>query len=147
MANQQLFGCGRMSVGALALLMGVATGSRAQPTPPTQAQVAYQFLTELLQADYPAAYRRVAPEVQTALRPAAFAKAAAPLWAQGQQRGSQVTLYKLGTRLSSRGGHGQWFYSFSFANDSLRKPPPVLLEVIFRDTTARQVLSFGLRQH
>jgi hypothetical protein len=132
--------------GLLALLGRVGVGLRAQPSVPTQAQVAYRFLSEVLRADYPAAYHRLAPEVQRALPSAAFATAAQPLQQLGQQRGPEIKLYKLGTRLSGRGKPGQWFYSFSFAKDSLLKPPPVLLEVTFRDTTARQVLGFGVRK-
>jgi hypothetical protein len=133
-------------VGTLALIVGVGAGFRAQPVAPTQAQISYRFLNEILRADYPAAYRRLAPEVQRALPSAAFATAAQPLQQLGQQRGPNIKLYKLGTRLSGRGKPGQWFYSFSFAKDSLLKPPPVLLEVTFRDTTARQVLGFGTRK-
>jgi hypothetical protein len=133
-------------VGTLALIVGVGAGFRAQPAAPTQAQVSYRFLNEILRADYPAAYRRLAPEVQRALSSAAFTTAAQPLQQLGQQRGADIKLYKLGTRLGGRGKPGQWFYSFSFAKDSLLKPPPVLLEVTFRDTTARQVLGFGVRK-
>jgi hypothetical protein len=133
-------------VGTLALIVGVGAGFRAQPVAPTQAQISYRFLNEILRADYPAAYRRLAPEVQRALPSAAFTTAAQPLQQLGQQRGADIKLYKLGTRLGGRGKPGQWFYSFSFAKDSLLKPPPVLLEVTFRDTTARQVLGFGVRK-
>jgi hypothetical protein len=133
--------------GALALVVGVGRGFSTQPEAPTQAQVSYRFLNEILRADYPAAYRRLAPEVQRALPSAAFATAAQPLQQLGQQRGPNIKLYKLGTRLSGRGKPGQWFYSFSFAKDSLLKPPPVLLEVTFRDTAARQVLGFGVRRY
>ncbi|WP_233635914.1 hypothetical protein [Hymenobacter setariae] len=117
-----------------------------QPTPrPTQAQVARRFLSEVLRADYPAAYQRLAPEVRATLPPTAFATAAGPLRHLGQQRGQAVELYKLGTWLSEGGGHEPWFYRFSFASDSARRPPPVLLEVTFSDTTARQVLGFGIK--
>jgi hypothetical protein len=127
------------------LLVGVGTGfGPAQPAA-TQAQVAYRFLSEVLRNDYPTAYGRLAPEVQRSLPSAAFTTAAQPLQQLGQQRGPEIKLYKLGTRLSDRGKPGQWFYSFSFAKDSSLKPPPVLLEVTFRDTTARQVLGFGVR--
>jgi hypothetical protein len=149
MAKQHFFHRMRrigQGAGALLLLAGVGTSFRVQPATPTQAQVAYRFLSEVLRADYPAAYRRLAPEVQRALPSAAFVKAAQPLQKLGQQRGAEIKLYKLGTRLSGRGKPGQWFYSFSFAKDSLLKPPPVLLEVTFRDTTARQVLGFGTRK-
>jgi hypothetical protein len=128
-----------------AALLGAATSVGFQSAAPTQAQVARRFLTEVLHDDYSAAYRRLAPEVRTKLRPAAFAAATQPLQHLGRQRGQTVELYKLGTWLAEGGEHGQWFYRFSFASDSARRPPPVLLEVTFRDTTARQVLGFGIR--
>ena len=130
---------------ASAAALGWAAAS-FQPAPqPTQAQVARRFLGEVLRADYPAAYQRLAPEVRATLRPAAFAAAAQPLRHLGQQRGQAVELYKLGTWLSEGGSREPWFYRFSFAKDSARRPPPVLLEVTFADTTARQVLGFGVR--
>jgi hypothetical protein len=149
MAKQHLFLRIRQLVlasGVLGLIVWVGTGFRAQPATPTQAQVAYRFLKEVLRDDYPTAYRRLAPEVQRALSSSAFVTAAQPLQQLGQQRGPEIKLYKLGTRLGGRGKPGQWFYSFSFTKDSLLKPSPVLLEVTFRDTTARQVLGFGVRK-
>lgn len=112
---------------------------------PTQAQVARQFLVEILARNYPAAYRRLAPEVRTAVPLTAFSRAAQPVWQQGQARGPAIELYQLGARLGN-GQPSQWFCRFTFAQDSARRPPPVLLEVTFRDTTARAVLGFGLRQ-
>ena len=133
-------------LGAGAVLLGLIAACSFQSAPkPTQAQVARRFLGEVLRADYPAAYQRLAPEVRATLHPAAFQVATQPLWHLGQQRGQIVELYKLGTWLAEGGGHEPWFYRFSFANDSARRPPPVLLEVTFRDTTARQVLGFGIR--
>lgn len=132
--------------GAGVALLGLIAAFSFQPAPkPTQAQVARRFLSEVLRADYPAAYQRLAPEVRTTLRPAAFEVAAQPLWHLGQQRGQAVELYKLGTWLREDNGHEPWFYRFSFASDSARRPPPLLLEVTFSDTTARQVLGFGVR--
>lgn len=127
------------------LLLATAPGLAPRPAP-TQAQVARRFLLEILRADYAAAYHRLAPEVRAAVRPAAFSAAAAPLWQQGQARGPAIELYQLGTRLGSGRQPGQWFCRFTFASDSARRPPPVLLEVTFRDTTARAVLGFGLRR-
>jgi hypothetical protein len=133
-------------LGAGAVLLGLLGVCSLQSAPkPTQAQVARRFLSEVLRADYPAAYQRLAPEVRDTLRPAAFATAAQPLRHLGQQRGQAVELYKLGTWLRDGGEHEPWFYRFSFASDSARRPPPVLLEVTFSDTTARQVLGFGVR--
>ena len=147
MAKQQIFGGrGQLAARALALGVGLTAGLGAYPPPPTQAQVARRFLREILRADYSAAYHRLAPEVQVVLRPAAFATAAQPLWHQGQARGQALELYKLSTQLGGRSGRGQWHYSFSFAHDSAHRPPPVLLEVTFRDTTTRAVLGFGLRR-
>ncbi|MDJ0363537.1 hypothetical protein QMK33_00115 [Hymenobacter sp. H14-R3] len=126
-----------------------AAGQPARPPRlprPTQAQVARRFLREVLRAEYPAAYRRLAPEVRAGVPLAAFAGAAQPLWQQGQARGAAVELYQIGARLGTGRGGSQWFCRFSFASDSARLPPSVLLEVTFRDTAARAVLGFGLRQ-
>jgi hypothetical protein len=135
-----------------ALLILVANRAPGRPQSPrqlraTQAQVARRFLVELLAASYPAAYRRLAPEVQSAVPLATFEAAAQPLWQQGQARGPAIELYQIGTRLGNGRRASQWFCRFSFASDSAqpRRPPPVLLEVTFRDTTARAVLGFGLR--
>ncbi len=137
--------------GLLLLLAGIVP---ALPYPPrhlrpTQAQVARRFLVDVLTADYPAAYRRLAPEVRAAVPVATFEATARPLWQQGQTRGAAIELYQLGTRLDDGNRASQWFYRFAFASDSARPPhlPPVLLEVSFRDTTTRAVLSFGLRRH
>ena len=138
----------------LIILLAVAAGLAAagqpahppQPPQPTQAQVARRFLLEVLRAEYPAAYRRLAPEVQTAVPLAVFETAAQPLWQVGQARGPAVELYQIGARLGAGRNGSQWFYRFSFARDSARHPPPMLLEVTFRDTTARAVLGFGLRR-
>ncbi len=113
---------------------------------PTQAQVARRFLGEVLRAEYPAAYRRLAPEVRLAVPLAAFEAAAQPLRQQGQARGPAVELYQIGARLGTGRGGSQWFCRFSFASDSARRPPPMLLEVTFRDTAARAVLGFELRR-
>lgn len=139
---------------SLLLVLAVAAGLAAAGQPsqpprqlrPTQAQVARRFLLEVLAANYPAAYRRLAPEVQAAVPLAAFEGASQPLWQQGQARGPAIELYQIGARLGGGRGRSQWFCRFSFASDSARRPPPVLLEVTFRDTTARAVLGFGLRR-
>jgi hypothetical protein len=107
--------------------------------------VAYRFLIEVLRADHPAAYQRLAPEVRAKLPRAAFTTAARPLRQLGKQRGRAIELYTFGTHLSERGGSEPWFYRFSFDKDSLQKPPPVLLEVTFSDTTTRQVLGFRIK--
>ncbi len=130
----------------LATVAGLAAGFGWQaPVAPTQAQVAYRFLTEVLRADYPAAYRRLAPEVRAGLPQVAFATAARPLRQVGRRRGRAIELYTFGTHLTEHGAGEPWFYRFSLAQDSLQKPPPVLLEVTFRDTTTREVLGFRVR--
>ncbi|QKG57589.1 hypothetical protein GKZ68_13720 [Hymenobacter sp. BRD128] len=126
------------------MVLGLLLG--AQPAAPTQPQVARRFLLEILRADYPAAYRRLAPEVRAAVPLPTFEAAARPLWQQGQARGPAIELYQIGTRLGGARRPNQWFCRFAFAGDSARRPPPVLLEVLFRDTTARAVLGFGLRR-
>lgn len=113
---------------------------------PTQPQVARQFLLETLRADYPAAYHRLAPEVRAKLSLPAFRIAAQPLWQQGQARGTAIELYQIGAWLGEPPDGTEWFCRFAFAADSLRHPPPQLLEITFRDTTTRQVLSFRVRR-
>ena len=98
----------------------------------------------VLAADYLTAYRRLAPEVRQTVNFAHFQGVAHPLWKIGQQRHRAIELYKLGLRLGDTGG-SRLFYDFSFAADSLLKPPPVLLEVTFRDTASRAILGFGMR--
>jgi hypothetical protein len=136
----------RWLAGILLVLTGLAMGAQASAPAPTQPQVARRFLLEILRAEYPAAYRRLAPEVRAAVTLPAFEAAARPLWQQGQTRGPAIELYQIGARLGGAGRPNQWFCRFTFASDSARRPPPVLLEVMFRDTTARAVLGFGLRR-
>jgi hypothetical protein len=129
----------------LLLALGLAAGFGPPRAQPTQAQVARQFLVEILAESYPVAYRRLAPEVRAALPLPAFASAARPLWQQGQAHGPAIEFYQIGARLGSGLRPGQWFCRFAFTQDSSRRPPPVLLEVTFRDTTTRQVLGFRVR--
>ena len=148
MSYRQFFGargCRVGLAGALLGLVGLAGSTRPGPPAPTQPQVARRFLLEVLRADYPAAYRRLAPEVRAAVPLPAFTRAARPLWQQGQARGPAIEFYQLGAWVGG-GRPGQWFCRFRFAADSARRPPLVLLEVTFRDTTARAVLGFGLRR-
>ena len=118
--------------------------ARQVPAQPGQAHVAGQFLRAVLRADYARAYGRLAPEVRRAVSLARFEASARPLWKSGQQHCSSLELYKLGVRLGE-GSASRLFYSFSFAADSVLPAPSVLLEVTFRDTTARSILSFDLR--
>ena len=118
--------------------------ARQVPVQPGQAHVAGQFLRAILRADYARAYGRLAPEVRRAVSLANFEASARPLWKIGQRHPSSLELYKLGVRLGE-GSASRLFYSFSFAADSALPAPSVLLEVTFRDTTARNILSFDLR--
>ena len=135
----------------LAVLMLVVGASAAQQpgTSPkaaklTQGQAAWQFLRAVLRANYTVAYGLLAPEVHRAVNLERFEAAARPLWKTGQRRGQQIELYKLGVRLGA-GGTSRMFYAFTFASDSASKAPSAVLEVTFRDTTARAVLGFALR--
>ena len=125
--------------------VGLRAGAAVQAPRPSQAQAASRFLRAVLRADYAAAYSQVAPEVRRAVGSKQFAVAARPLRKIGQQRGSAIELYKLGMRLGENGAT-RLFYTFSFARDSSQKPPPILLEVTFRDTASRAILGFSLRQ-
>ncbi|WP_210521759.1 hypothetical protein [Hymenobacter terricola] len=109
----------------------------------SQGQAAGQFLRAVLRADYLTAYGRLAPELRQALSFGRFEAAARPVWKSGQRHRQEIELYKLGFRLGDNGA-SRLFYTFSFAADSSLKPPPVLLEVTFRDTASRAVLGFGL---
>lgn len=132
---------------AQATLLGFAAARGQAQTPPLrpgQAQTAGQFLRAVLRGDYVAAYRKLAPEVQRTVNLQRFALAARPLWKRGKNEKKAIELYKLGVRLGD-GGASRLFYSFSFVADSLLKPPPVLLEVTFRDTASRAVLGFAMR--
>lgn len=129
------------------LLLTACLVAAPAPSPrPTQPQVARRFLLDVLQANYPAAYRRLAPEVQARISPKAFRAAAQPLRQQGRARGSAIELYQLGAWLGAPPQPTEWFCRFRFAADSLAHPPRPLLEVTFRDTASRQVTGFRLRQ-
>jgi hypothetical protein len=146
----QAFSKWLMVVGLLLAAMATALLVNAQGNPPTlprrqsQSQTATQFLRAVLRADYVAAYRQLAPEVRQTVGFPQFEASARPLWRSGQRHHPAIELYKLGVRLGDSGA-SRLFYAFSFAADSLAKPPSVLLEVTFRDTAARTVLGFGLR--
>lgn len=134
-----------------ALLVGLtAAGGSPRPSATTkparlaQGQAAWQFLRAVLRADYATAYGRLAPEVRRAVSLERFEAAARPLWKSGQRRGQEIELYKLGVRLGA-GNSSRMFYAFTFAADAGVAPPPAILEVTFRDTATRAVLSFGLR--
>lgn len=138
-----------LAVVALAGARGMANGRSPGQAPVSrlsQGQAAGQFLRAVLRADYATAYGRLAPEVRRAISSGRFAAAVRPLWKAGQRRHSpEIELYKLGMRLSD-GGASRLFYAFAFVTDSCLKTPHVLLEVTFRDTAARVILGFDVRQ-
>jgi hypothetical protein len=111
--------------------------------PPSQIQVARQFLLAVLGGKFPAAYALLAPEVSRAVTPQRFRAAALPLYEQGRRHGATIDLYKLGYRISDDNTMRS-FVAFTFRSDTLAKVPQVQMDVTFRDSTARQILSFGL---
>jgi hypothetical protein len=125
----------------LSVPLGVGVASPASQ--PSQIQAARQFLLAVLRGEFDVAHRMLAPEVGSALTPARFRAVALPLYEQGRHYGPSIDLYKLGFRLRD-GQHPQSFVAFMFKADTLAARPTVQLDVTFRDSTARQVLSFGV---
>ncbi|MBO0357181.1 hypothetical protein J0X19_04440 [Hymenobacter sp. BT186] len=126
---------------ALSLPLGATTPAAVPP--PTQIQVARRFLLAVLHGEFQAAHGMLAPEVGRALAPTQFRAAAMPLYQQGQHFGPTIDLYKLGFRLRDQQAT-QSFVAFTFKADTLAARPEVQLDVTFRDSTARQILSFAL---
>ncbi|MCB2407101.1 hypothetical protein [Hymenobacter lucidus] len=131
-------GARRVVVLLVVLLLAVPTVAR-----PSQVQVARQFLLAVLRGEYKAAYALLAPELQASMTPRQFRAAAQPLIAQSRQRGRPIDLYKLGYRIGEANDVRN-FYSFMFKSDTLARLPQVQLDVVFRDSTATHILSFGL---
>ena len=127
----------------MGLLLSVSPGAALPVRQPTQVQVARQFLLAVLRGDFRGAQALLAPEVGSALTPARFRAVALPLYRRGQQLGPAIDLYKLGFRLRD-GQAPQSFVAFVFRADTLARRPLMQLDVTFRDSTARQVLTFGL---
>lgn len=134
----------------LSFLAGYATPLAAQQpvvaapvAVSSQIQVARQFLLAVLAGNYPAAYSLLAPEVSQNVPLARFQATAELLYRQGQRHQSTIDLYKLGFRISADNST-RTFVAFLFRSDTLALRPHLQLDVTFRDTTARQVLSFGL---
>lgn len=111
--------------------------------PPSQIQVARQFLLAVLRGDYRRARKLLAAENGKLIPLREFKAVAQPLYEQGQMLKPAIALYKLGYRFSDAGTTRN-FYDFSFKSDTLQPRPRVLLDVSFRDSTARQILTFGL---
>jgi hypothetical protein len=127
----------------LTLLSAPLSAATPAMLPPTQIQVARRFLLAVLRGEFQAAHGMLAPEVGKALAPAQFRAAAMPIYRQGQHFGPTIDLYKLGFRLRDQQAT-QSFVAFMFKADTLAARPQAQLDVTFRDSTARQILSFGL---
>jgi len=131
-------------LGLVALLLISNPLGAARPAPQTtQIQVARQFLLAVLRGEFQKAHGMLVPEVGRALTPARFRTAALSLYERGRQLGPAIDLYKLGFRLRD-GQRPQSFVAFTFKADTLGPRPQVQLDVVFRDSTARQIISFGL---
>ena len=142
MQPQRTLGAG--SVWRVMLLLLSVGLSAMRPAPqPTQIQVARRFLLAVLHGEFQAAHGMLAPEVGRAITPAQFQAVALPLYQKGQHFKPTIDLYKLGFRLRD-GQTPQSFVAFMFKADTLAARPEVQLDVTFRDSTARQILSFGL---
>jgi hypothetical protein len=126
------------------LLIGLVLGPTvAVAGPPSQMQVARQFLLAVLRADYAAAYGLLAPEVTQAVSRQQFQAAAQSLHQAGQHYQPAFELYKFGLRVGE-GEDVRRFYAFTFKADTLAATPHVQLDVSFRDSAATRVLFFGL---
>lgn len=135
---------GRVLGAAAALVLAFPLGAAGpQVAPPTQIQAARRFLLSVLRGEFEVARGMLVPEVGKALTPTQFRAAALPLYERGRQFGPAIDLYKLGFRLRD-GQSPQSFVAFMFKADTLAARPEVQLDVTFRDSTARQILGFGL---
>jgi len=120
-----------------------ATASLGRLARPPQAWLARRFLLQVLAHKSRRAYAALGPDAQARLSRKQFAVRAGQLRRQGYSWGPAIELYKLGWRL----GEGQpavLFYQFTFAADSIKPGPHVLLDVTFRDSLATQPSGFGL---
>ena len=140
--SNQLAASWRLALAAL-FLLGASDGATSGTSKPSQIQVARRFLLAVLHGEFQAAHGMLAPEVGRAITPAQFQAVAMPLYQKGQHFKPTIDLYKLGFRLRD-GQTPQSFVAFMFKADTLAARPEVQLDVTFRDSTARQILSFGL---
>lgn len=135
--------CACWALGIVLTLLSGSLGAMPPYSQPSQIQVARRFLLAVLHADFQAAHGMLAPEVGKALTPMQFRAAAMPLYERGKQFGPTIDLYKLGFRLRDE-QTPQSFVAFMFKADTLAARPEMQLDVTFRDSTARQILSFRL---
>ena len=114
-----------------------------QPEPPrnTQVQATRQFLAAVLRGDTVAAKRWLSPNLQA---PDA-GRALAPLVDAGRRRGANVELYRLGFLVGD--DTQQPFVTYAWVADSATTwPVRANIQVVFRDTAARQVWEVYLRE-
>ena len=122
---------------------GLLAGGNLQPEPPrnTQVQATRQFLAAVLRGDTTAAKRWLSPNLQA--RDAG--RALAPLVGAGRRRGSNVELYRLGFLVGD--DTQQPFVTYAWVADSAEVwPLRANIQVVFRDTAARQVWEVYLRE-
>ena len=124
--------------GAMALL------TAPQAPRNTQVQATRHFLAAALRGE-PRAARWLEPELRRTLGPAGVKGVLGQLAATGRRRGTAVELYKLGFRLEED-GTARPFVAYAWAADSGLARKREWIDVAFRDTAARQVLSFELRR-
>ncbi|UYZ62915.1 hypothetical protein [Hymenobacter weizhouensis] len=132
------------ALGGKVVLLGLLLSAplpAAPLAPPSQIQVARQFLLAVLRGDWPVAYATLAPEVRARMSARQFREAARPLEAGQQTYGPAIDLYKFGYRLRE-GEQPEPFVAFTFKADTLQKQPHLQLDITFRDSTARQVQGF-----
>lgn len=111
--------------------------------PPSQVQLTRQFLLAVLSGKYQNASQLMAPDAPQASTRRQFEADAQLLHAQGKRFGPAIELHKLGFRIGDT-GHAQPFYAFSFKSDTQQTRPQVMLDVMFRDSSATRIQRFGL---
>ncbi|UOR05385.1 hypothetical protein MUN82_20970 [Hymenobacter aerilatus] len=122
---------------------GLLLAAGLPPKKTSQVQLTRKFLLTVLQGKYRDAYPLLTSETRQHLTTAQFRTDSRVLYEHGKRFGPRITLYKLGFRFGDdQKAHP--FYQFHFASDTLRPKPQVLLDVSFRDSTATQVMTFGL---
>ncbi|MFD2787789.1 hypothetical protein [Hymenobacter rubripertinctus] len=115
------------------------------PKPPSQVQVARQFLLAVLAGNWEAAYEWLSPATRQTLPMAAFRTATLPLLAHTRHYGPAIDLYKLGYRLRE-GQPVQPFVAFTYRADTLGPGPHLQLDIAFPDSATRQIQEFRVIQ-
>ncbi|MBT9394791.1 hypothetical protein KLP40_16615 [Hymenobacter sp. NST-14] len=132
-----------VTLGLLGSPAAAQTLAAPSAEPPSQVQVARQFLLAVLAGNWDSAYAWLSPAAQAALPAAAFRTATLPLLAHTRQYGPAIDLYKLGFRLRDD-EVVQPFVAFTYRADTLRPGPHLQLDISFPDSTARQIQEFRI---